>query len=90
MIAPRNNLTRVVSGLIGRNKPPIEIKILSFKKDRAVVIRLASAEQVEVVEDGFDHRSFFCNETDLPKLIRDIADREFPRSHQLKISLKRN
>ena len=89
MIASRNSIIHMVSNLLTKNRPPFEIKILSFKKDRSVTLRLLEEDQIEVTEDGFEHRTFNCSAKEIPKLMKELSEREFPRSHQVKISVKK-
>ena len=87
MIASAKNIVHIVSSLLARDEPPMEIQILSFKKDRSITLRMSPEGTVEVSENGFDQRTFYCSIEDLPKLIREVSDREFPRSHNVRISL---
>jgi hypothetical protein len=89
MIASARDIVHIVSSLLARDEPPVEIRILSFKKDRSITLRMPVEGTVEVSENGFDQRTFNCSKEALPKLIAELGDREFPRSHRVRISLKK-
>ncbi|MCL5441706.1 MAG: hypothetical protein M1468_03465 [Candidatus Thermoplasmatota archaeon] len=87
MIASAKDIVHIVSSLLARDEPPVEIRILSFKKDRSITLRMSAGDTVEVSENGFDQKTFNCSKEALPKLIEEVSDREFPRSHRVRISL---
>ena len=87
MIVSAKDIVHIVSNLLARDEPPMEIRILSFKKDRSITLRMSAGDTVEVSENGFDRRTFNCSLEALPKLIVEVSDREFPRSHRVRISL---
>jgi hypothetical protein len=87
MIVSAKDIVHIVSNLLARDEPPVEIRILSFKKDRSITLRMPAEDIVEVSENGFDRRTFNCSLEALPKLIVEVSDREFPRSHRVRISL---
>jgi hypothetical protein len=87
MIVSAKDIVHIVSSLLARDEPPVEIRILSFKKDRSITLRMSAEGTVDVSENGYDHRIFICSMEALPKLIGEVSDREFPRSHRVRISL---
>ncbi|MHB1708428.1 MAG: hypothetical protein ACYCT2_02990 [Thermoplasmataceae archaeon] len=87
MIASTKDIVHIISSLLSRDEPPVAIRILSFKKDRSVTLRITTESTVEVSENGFDQKTFNCSMEALPKLIGEVSDREFPRSHRVRISL---
>ena len=87
MIVSAKDIVHIVSSLLARDEPPVEIRIMSFEKDLLITLRLPAEGTVEVSENGFDQRTFNCSKAALPKLIGEVSDREFPRSHRVRISL---
>ena len=87
MIVSAKDIVHIVSNLLARDEPPVEIRILSFKKDRSITLRMPAEDIVEVSENGFVQKTFNCSKEALPKLIVEVSDREFPRSHRVRISL---
>ena len=59
------------------------IELLTYKRDRKIVIKKKRSNTYNVAEDGFEIREFFdVEENKLVKLLKDLQKIEFPRSHK--------
>jgi len=73
--------------LLARMDDSSILTIKSFKKDRiATIVKINNIFQVN--EDGFRKESFSVDSDHLRKSIREIIETEFPRSHQVMISVR--
>ncbi len=74
--------------MIHRLKPDTRLDIVNFKKDRMVYATCAGADQFVVDEEGFFHEEWRVDEREAASILKDIIPREFPRSHELRFSVK--
>lgn len=85
-VNPQNALKRVKQELAHHDF--LEIKLLTFKKDRAVVIQKNFAK-ITIVEDGFARQTFSdLDEHVALKILKKLLTKEFPRSHTIYFQLK--
>ena len=62
-----------------------EVSAFTAKKDRSVTIR-KTPDQAIITEDGFEQKTITLDASDksgIRKTLREIMDREFPRSHKI-------
>ncbi|MCY0886037.1 MAG: hypothetical protein OWV35_09185 [Firmicutes bacterium] len=85
-----SNAVRTATGMIRRLKPGYRLELLSFKKDRSVTITRLGPGSLVVAEAGFEHHRWEVGEDEALRLLRDAIDREFPRSHQLRFSVRQD
>lgn len=82
------NAVRTATGMIRRLKPGYRLELLSFKKDRTVVVTRLGPGSLQVAEAGFEHHEWQVGDEEAIRLLRDVIEREFPRSHQLRFSVR--
>ncbi len=61
------------------------IDLRTYKRDRSLVIVKLTAAELLVVEDGFEQNEFRVATTGLPKLLKMLLKREFPRSNKVRL-----
>ncbi|OLZ08164.1 hypothetical protein [Sulfobacillus thermosulfidooxidans] len=74
--------------MVHRLKPQTRLEILNFKKDRAVHVERTREGQLRVAEDGYVRQEWHVDEREAEALLKDIIPREFPRSHELRFTVK--
>jgi len=65
--------------------PPQILALLTYKRDRGVVIHCLAENAYKVCEYGFVHDTIVVSEERLGKLLKTIIKREFPRSHKVRL-----
>lgn len=75
---------RKVTNMLGKLQPQQGFEILSYKRNRGVAILLKNTKKVWVREHGYHEEEQEVEITDLPKLLKSIIKREFPRSRKLR------
>lgn len=65
------------------------LELLTWKKDRSLLLVKQSGEKVVVVERGFFVEEEYQVEFNkLKKLLKSLLKREFPRSHKIRIKTR--
>jgi len=65
--------------------PPEGMEILTYKRNRGVSILKIDENLLSVRERGYEENEFSVSFNDLPKLLKSISKREFPRSRKVRI-----
>ncbi|ACX52032.1 conserved hypothetical protein [Ammonifex degensii KC4] len=71
--------------MLAKLTPPQGVEILSYKRNRGIAILRLDEKTFLVRERGYEKAEFRIAEEDLPKLLRSLMKREFPRSRKLRI-----
>lgn len=74
-----------VTQIIGRLQPPQGVEILTYKRNRGVSVIREHGDKVVVREWGYVENHFEIDVADLPKRLKSIAKREFPRSRKVRV-----
>ena len=61
------------------------IDLRTYKRDRSLVIVRLPEEMFLVIEDGFAQHEFRVEAAGLPKLLKTLLKREFPRSNKVRL-----
>ena len=61
------------------------LELLTWKKDRSLLLIKRSGDEVEVYESGFLEEEYRIEFRKLKKLLKTLLKREFPRSHKIRI-----
>jgi hypothetical protein len=61
------------------------LTIKSFKKDRIVTVKKLEGRS-NIIEEGFRNENFTVDEKDLKKIMKEIIELEYPRSHKVMVS----
>ena len=64
------------------------LELLTWKKDRSLLLVKQSGEKVVVVERGFVEEEYQIEFNKLKKLLKSLLKREFPRSHKIRIKTR--
>lgn len=65
--------------------PPQGLEIFSYKRNRGISILRLDEKTFLVRERGYEEAEFRVSEAGLPKLLKSLMNREFPRSRKLRI-----
>ncbi len=64
------------------------LELLTWKKDRSLLLVKQSGEKVVVVERGFVEEEYQVEFNKLKKLLKSLLKREFPCSHKIRIKTR--
>ena len=64
------------------------LELLTWKKDRSLLLVKQSGEKVVVVERGFVEEEYKIEFNKLKKLLKSLLKREFPRSQKIRIKTR--
>ncbi|AAT42812.1 hypothetical protein [Picrophilus oshimae] len=65
------------------------VTLKSFKKDRIVSIKRCN-DNFHINVDGFVKNDYNVNADDLKRILKDLINEEFPRSHQVMVSVHKD
>lgn len=71
--------------MLGKLSPPQGVEILTYKRNRGVSILKKDEDLLFVRERGYEDNEFSVSFAALPKLLKSISKREFPRSRKVRI-----
>ncbi|BDC19429.1 hypothetical protein [Acidianus sp. HS-5] len=63
------------------------LRVESFKGDRWIEVKRKGEDEFEITEKGYNNTTYLVNSKDLKALLKRIFEIEFPRSHQVRISM---
>ena len=61
------------------------IDLRTYKRDRSLVIVRLPDERLRIIEDGFEKNEFQIETQALPKLLKVLLKKEFPRSNKVRL-----
>ncbi len=73
------------SAMLTGLEPPHGIEILSYKRNRGVALLLVAQDTVLVRERGYREAEWQIDRKELPRLLKTLIKREFPRSRKLRV-----
>lgn len=65
------------------------LELLTWKKDRSLLLVKQSEDEVVVAERGFVEEEYRVDFSKLKKLLKTLLNREFPRSHKIRVKTRR-
>jgi hypothetical protein len=74
-----------VQQIVRKLEPPQGVEILTYKRNRGITIIKIDEENLSVQERGCQENSYQVTTGQLPKLLKTIAKREFPRSRKVRV-----
>lgn len=80
--------TNITAAVLARmDKLPVghALDLRTYKRNRSVIIHKASETALNVIEDGFGQETFQITPDKLPKLLKTLLRREFPRSTKIRL-----
>ncbi len=76
--------------LLDRIEPPGGIELLSYKRNRSVAIIHQHDGGYLVREIGYEEQEVVADRDQLPRLLKTVIKREFPRSRKVRLFKFRN
>ena len=64
---------------------PQGVEILTYKRNRGVSVIIEDEDLLAVRERGYEEKEYSVSFNDLPKLLKSISKREFPRSRKVRV-----
>ena len=71
--------------MLKKLSPPQGLEILTYKRNRGVSILKMDEDLLSVRERGYEENEYSVSFAALPKLLKSISKREFPRSRKVRI-----
>ena len=71
--------------MLRKLSPPQGLEILTYKRNRGVTILKQEEDLFAVRERGYEENEYSVSFNALPKLLKSISKREFPRSRKVRI-----
>lgn len=71
--------------LLKKIEPPGGVLLLSYKRNRGIAIIKKDAALLEVREDGYEQQMVELTLEKLPRELKIMAKREFPRSRKIRM-----
>ena len=65
------------------------LELLTWKKDRSLLLVKQSEDEVVVAERGFVEEEYRVDFSKLKKLLKTLLKQEFPRSHKIRVKARR-
>lgn len=84
---PIRSADKLVYGQVVKLEIGKEIRVESFKGDRWIEITKKDNSSFEILEHGFRNNTLTVDEKGLKRTLKELFEIEFPRSHQVRISI---
>jgi hypothetical protein len=84
-LVPIDSLRRQVLHLLKKTAPCAGVELLSYKRDRSIVLLCLEDGHYQVFERGFTDQNLIVDAVGLPRLLKTLIRREFPRSHKVRL-----
>lgn len=81
----KRNLRKVLLERLAGLPEGHAVDIRTYKRNRSVVFVRLAEERFRVVVKGFEDEDFIVPEGRLPRTIRKLLSREFPRSNKVRL-----
>ena len=70
---------------IAKIEPPRVVEMLTYKRNRGISVIRLGEDSFLVTEHGYEEQEVQVCFADLARLLKSMANREFPRSRQVRI-----
>jgi len=84
-LVPLNSARSQAMRLMKKMHPPQALALLSYKRDRGMIILIRGNDEYEVREYGFNNQETVVKRERVSRLLKTIIKREFPRSHRVRL-----
>ncbi len=74
-----------VQQIVRRLDPPHGVEMLTYKRNRGVTIIKIDDETVSIQERGYEEKTLLVEISELGKVLKTIAKKEFPRSRKVRV-----
>jgi hypothetical protein len=61
------------------------VELLSYKRDRGITLVRQDEDDFLVIENGFEQQEVVVDRSGLPRILKTLFKREFPRSHKVRL-----
>ncbi|MBF0368991.1 MAG: hypothetical protein HQL52_05970 [Magnetococcales bacterium] len=81
-------ITTVIPTVMSRlKKLPLGhgLDLRTYKRNRSVLIIREAEEKLSVIQNGFGQERFETSTSNLPRLLKKLLKKEFPRSNKVRI-----
>ena len=65
------------------------LELLTWKKDRSLLLVKQSENEVVIYERGFIEEEYLVNFNKLKKLLKTLLKREFPRTYKIRVKFRK-
>ncbi|ADH86628.1 conserved hypothetical protein [Desulfurivibrio alkaliphilus AHT 2] len=79
-----DNIGKQVRQRLNKMTPPAGLEILTYKRNRGLAVFKQEDGTLQVREWGYEENAFTTTMDELPRLLKVIAKREFPRSRKVR------
>lgn len=80
-----DSLHRQVLQILAKTESPAGVELSSYKRNRSISISVLSEHKVSVRENGYIEQELEVDIKELPKLLKTMIKREFPRSRKVRL-----
>jgi len=84
-LVPLDSARSQAMRLMKKMHPPEILALLSYKRDRGLIILIRGNDEYEVREYGFNNQETVVKKERIGRLLKTIIKREFPRSHRIRL-----
>lgn len=74
-----------VQQIVRRLDPPHGVEMLTYKRNRGVTLIKIDDETVSIQERGYEEQTLLVEISELGKVLKTIAKKEFPRSRKVRV-----
>lgn len=71
--------------VLAQTSPPGGVELLSYKRNRSIALLLQENGEFLVKERGYLDQEVVSNRNGLPRLLKEMIKREFPRSRKVRL-----
>ena len=79
------SLHRQTLQILAKTESPAGIELSSYKRNRSIAIAVLTDNHVMIWEKGYMEAEMIVDINELPKLLKTMIKREFPRSRKVRI-----
>lgn len=80
-----DSLQRHVLQILAKTKAPAGVELSSYKRNRSIAVSILPDQQVSIRENGYIEQEMRVERKELPKLLKTMIKREFPRSRKVRV-----
>ena len=70
---------------LAKMPPQQGVELLSYKRNRSIAVTVLSGDRYLVRENGYREQERTVSHDDLPRLLKSMIKREFPRSRKVRL-----
>ena len=80
-----DSLQRQVLQILSKIESPAGVELSSYKRNRSISLTVQPLQQVIVRENGYIKQEMNVDFKEVPKLLKTMIKREFPRSRKVRV-----